>query len=161
MAQPWGALQGLHGAPDGALRWCEISVAGAALYQFVVHEQRQYLWKLFRVLQDDDAAFEIIDDQEQCQHILDPLARQHLTAYPDVAALQGAASKAELTSMASVLEDNTSRIDRAQAFNSQAGSRSGRADAHIANYSCECGAIDIPGAFVGRFMAWKSSPGRH
>jgi len=112
VAQPWGALQGLHGAPDGALRWCEVSIAGAALYQFVVHEQRQYPWKLFRVLEDDDAAFEIIDDQEQCQHILDPLARQHLTAYPDVAALQGAASKAELTSMAIVLEDNTSRIER-------------------------------------------------
>ena len=111
MARPWGALKGLHGAPDGALRWCEVSIAGAALYQSVLHEQRQYPWKLFRLLADDDAAFEIIADKEQCEHMLDPLAREHLTTYPDVAALQSAASKAELTSMAIVLEDNTSRIE--------------------------------------------------
>ena len=112
VARPWDALKGLHGAPDGALRWCEVSIAGAALYQSVLHEQRQYPWKLFRLLEDDDAAFEIIADKEQCEHMLDPLARQHLTEYPDAAALQSVASKAELTSMAIVLEDNTSRIER-------------------------------------------------
>ena len=103
MTQPWRALEGLAGAPDGALRWCEVSIAGAALYQTVLHEQRGYPWKLFLVLEDDDAALEIVADMKKCTHLMDPLARQHLTAYPDAPSLQSAASKAELTSMAIVL----------------------------------------------------------
>ena len=118
MHEPWRALEGLEtgGRPDGELRWREISVAGAALYHYVVAEQRTYPWKLFRILLEGECvADEILEDARSCKNILDPLAAQHILRFPTRAALVGRLSRTELVAMAMVLEDTTVRVERGHA----------------------------------------------
>ena len=99
----------------GALYWRMLARLGASLHRLVIMEQRRYPWRLFKLLQDPNAADAILEDYQSCPHILDPMSLEHLEAFPRADLLRGHDSLAELASMAELITDSTAAIERGHA----------------------------------------------
>ncbi|MCP4245381.1 MAG: hypothetical protein GY772_32995, partial [bacterium] len=86
--------------------------AGAALKSTVLDEQRRYPWKLFSLLEDSASAAEVLHDWQSCPSVVGDLGRKFCAMFPTEAALTSTDAQALLWTIAVVVEETTTAVER-------------------------------------------------
>ena len=158
VGNPWECYEHMRpSSDDSELRWRALSRAGAVLTQLLKQEQGVYPWKLFKLLDQENAeaaAEDISLDAEVCKRIFDPLSLAHWKRYNSPDKLLSPESLAELHSMALVITDSTAAIERGHAHAKRA--TRARTQTHSARIAA-CSVHKVLRYAQAQAAAWYSS----